>query len=743
MNNNDEFDLKNFRTKIGFSQKELAEAAGISQSTLAGWEQQPENIPFSALTKIANTTGYKVTDMLSFDEKKSDSITKFEIAKNSIFTRETIRNNFSWLEIKNEQWSQKPENDNPDLKKEFQNIKQLITSGTQENKKLNVAFLGKSDAGKSTMINTLVGEDISPSQWQPATSAIIKLVHLEDRPKKFENSNTIIIRTRKNIGFVSTEMLIDDDFIKDNLLEHGDRDLISEYALHGMSQIINEDENDTIFTFIDAPLLKGINIIDTPGIATGEHTKGKKDTKASENTRNEADVFVYTSVSNQFLQGEDQAYLKTILDILPQKTDFTLNRQFSNLFIIASQAHITGTHELEKSDGIFDKALQNLERTLPKDYLSNKNKNFTANTLRTRFFSFSRDDEELTKKFKDDFSIFISSYLQLNSTNTQKKYTRLFKEFSHELDHTALTLLQQGDDLSTVKQEVEQMKKQRTQKHQDIDNFITDGKNKADYYRLQSKEKIKNEYDNIINVDYITELISEKDFKNQKKDKEIISTLVSSTLNEKSNKITEEYSQKFADFLTEISEKNQNKFNFTSFDFTRTFISILAGGTAYGALVFYMSTLGNLGGYILVTQIVGALSAMGISVGGGAVATAFIASIGGPVTLAIGLAVMTTLAAFTVSGLGWKKSFAKKIVKQYEKSGALSEINTSIDNYWEETTNSLTLTGTEMKEKYDLVIEDLKTKLSKSPAYFFEASNKIKILNIDITNWISQFQNPI
>ena len=55
------------------------------------------------------------------------------------------------------------------------------------------------------------------------------------------------------------------------------------------------------------------------------------------------------------------------------------------------------------------------------------------------------------------------------------------------------------------------MEKQRTQKHQDIDNFITDGKNKADYYRLQSKEKIKNEYDNINNADNITELISEKD----------------------------------------------------------------------------------------------------------------------------------------------------------------------------------------------------------------------------------------
>src|SRR5690606_33432485 len=105
----------------------------------------------------------------------------------------------------------------------------------------------------------------------------------------------------------------------------------------------------------------------------------------------------------------------------------------------------------------------------------------------------------------------------------------------------------------------------------------------------------------------------------------------------------------------------------------------------YGGLTFYMSTLGNLGGYILVTKAVGVLSAMGISVGGGAAAVTAISAIGGPVTLVIGLAITGAIITYSISGVGWKKSLAKATNKQFEKANAVSKYEEVLSEYWKET----------------------------------------------------------
>ena len=731
------FDLKNFRTIIGWTQKQLAEKLGVSQSTITGWENNPGSIPFSSMSEIANATGYKLVDLLSFGEKKIVQSTDFSIQGESIQKRDRLAKKYSYLakEIKN--WKN-DSTDYPEYQKAFSDLESICKSAIIENRKLNVAFLGKSDAGKSTMINSLLGVEVSPSQWQPATSAVIKIVHNEDKPSHLTTINTIIVRTSKDDGIVSADKLENQEFFEKYVIAQGDTSLISDYGLHDKDKTIDATTMDTIFAYVDSPLLKSINIIDTPGIATGEHTRGKKDTKASENTRNEADAVVYLSVSNQFLQGEDQVYLKAILDVLPPIGDVINNKPFSNLFIVASQAHITGKLELEKVDGIYDKALYNFFNVLPENHLESKGEYYNIGALRSRFFSFSRDDNHLTKAFRDDFVSFISNYSSENANIVEEKYTKLFKDFTKEQDEVILNLLQEADDLSEVEFEVEKMRNERTKKHKEIAELVAESIAETLQYSQKSKEEFLEEYRLVMDVDYITQLIDARGFKNRKKDKEAIQNLVSNILNERIQNINEKYSNKFAEFLEGRVEMYQKNFNFNHFDFKRSFVSILAGGAAGGALMFYMSTLGNLGGYILVTQIVGFLSSIGISVGGGAVATTIISAIGGPVVLAVGLAVLSAAAVFAVTGLGWKKSFAKQLVRGYEKQDVIIQINDSISDYWKDTQDSMAESGEKMKENYDQIIKMLETKLTQPPKYFFRTADKVKQLNVEVKKWIEK-----
>lgn len=737
--NGEGFDLKNFRITIGWTQQQLAEKLNVSQSTITTWENNPGSIPFSSMSDIASATGYKLVDLLSFGEKKIIQSTDFSIQDKDVQKRDRLVKKYSYLEKEIRNWKN-DSMDYPEYQKAFIDLERICKSAMIENRKLNVAFLGKSDAGKSTMINSLLGAEVSPSQWQPATSAVIKIVHSEDKPSHLTTMNTIIVRTSKDDGIVSADKLENQDFFEKFVIAQGDTSLISDYGLHNKDKTIDETTMDTIFTYVESPLLKAINIIDTPGIATGDHTRGKKDTKASENTRNEADAVVYLSVSNQFLHGEDQVYLKAILDVLPPIGDVMNNKPFSNLFIVASQAHITGKLELEKVDGIYDKALYNFSNVLPENYLESKGEKYNIEALRSRLFSFSRDDNNLTKAFRDDFVSFISNYSSKNADIVKENYTKLFKIFTEEQDEVVLNLLQEADDLSEVEFEVEKMRNERTEKHKEITDLVEESIAETLQYTKKSKEEFLEEYHSVINIDYITQLINARGFKNRKKDKEAIQNLVSNILNERIQNINEKYSNKFSEFLEGRVEMYQKSFNFNHFDFKRTFVSILAGGAAGGALVFYMSTLGNLGGYILVTQIVGFLSSIGISVGGGAAATAFISAIGGPVVLAIGLALLSAVAVFTVTGVGWKKSFAKQLVRGYEKRNVISEINNSISDYWKETQESMIESGEKMQENYDEIISMLEKKLTQPPKYFFRVADKVRQLNEEVKSWLKEFE---
>ena len=80
------------------------------------------------------------------------------------------------------------------------------------------------------------------------------------------------------------------------------------------------------------------------------------------------------------------------------------------------------------------------------------------------------------------------------------------------------------------------------------------------------------------------------------------------------------------------------------------------------------------------------LSALGISIGGGtAAAVAFIAAIGGPIVLGVGLAVALGGIISKLFGESWQKRLAKKIVERFQEQKISNKFLEGIDKYWQDT----------------------------------------------------------
>lgn len=136
---------------------------------------------------------------------------------------------------------------------------------------------------------------------------------------------------------------------------------------------------------------------------------------------------------------------------------------------------------------------------------------------------------------------------------------------------------------------------------------------------------------------------------------------------------------------------------------------IFAGGltsvTAYGALAIWAASLGNLGAHIFVAKGVSLLAAMGISVGGTAVGISAISLIGGPVVVAIGIAILM------IFGSSWEERLAKNIIKEYDKKNGLGQFKNAIEKYWDDTKSAFIKAVNNLRDSYVKYLDDLGEKV--------------------------------
>jgi hypothetical protein len=165
------------------------------------------------------------------------------------------------------------------------------------------------------------------------------------------------------------------------------------------------------------------------------------------------------------------------------------------------------------------------------------------------------------------------------------------------------------------------------------------------------------------------------------------------------------------------------------FNANGAFVGGMAGVASVGALAAWAASLGNLGAYIIAAKAVSLLAALGISIPGGTAAvTAFIAAIGGPVTLALGIVALAVLAGWALFGESWQRRLAKKIVAVYSEKGILAKWRKVVAGYWDSTLAAFQAGADEVERKWIAYLNDLAAMASHKATGKEEAEARLRRL---------------
>jgi helix-turn-helix containing protein len=701
------FNLKDFRENyLKLTQNELAELISVRQDRISRLEQNLDTISLEELVVLAKKTGKSLDEIANYKKDIpheltiSDSWDKIRYIKNTIINY--IRDFFP----KN---NQKYINKIEDLRKNIEGI----------TRKPRIVFSGKSDSGKSTMINALIGKEKMPANWTPTTSIIVYVKDILERPDYIEDE-LWIFRKGKNTEWDDTR-LYDEKYCREWKIASGNAEILSQYGVR-KGHDYNKDVGSAVL-FVDSPILKNCDILDIPGITAGIES----DNIAANQAQLKADILVYLSQASGFLQIEDANYLKKALEVLSplEETEGTNLSPMSNLFIVATHAHhINPRTDLKNiCDSGCDRFADTVADSFWKKYSYNSKEIFTKKDLRKRFFTYAIDIEDLRENFEKELKNTIENLPKL----LEKKVFNITKDYIKNESEKMRKEVQKYEGLINEREHysklLEEIKKNEPKRKFLLEENNRNVKSKIFDLDNETKQKFKEDYNRILTEENIVKIIDEREYKNKKTDLEKLGSYISSEVQDVYRKNLEKTTEKFKNIMDEYLLKTQKSFeidNFNNmnisldFDFKSAFIGGLAGVATLGGLAFWASTLGNLGAYILVAKGVSVLSALGISIAGGtATATAFVASIGGPITLGIAAAILVGLAIWGIfSGSSWKKKIAKKIIKEFNKN--IYKYDNAITQYWRDTESGFNVAKDKMEEEWQNYINNLEKELYHS-----------------------------
>ena len=699
-----EFKLKDFREDyLKLTQAELAELIGVRQDRISRLEQNLDTISLEELVVLSKKTGKSLDEITNY---KRDIPNKLEVKDswNKVrYIKSTIINYIKDYSPKN---NLNYESKIGELRKNIEAIA----------RKPRIVFSGKSDSGKSTLINALLGKEKMPTNWTPTTSIIVYVKDILDRPAYMEEE-LWIFKKGKNEEWDDTR-LYDEKYCREWKIAGGNAEMLSQYGVR-KGEEYNKDIGSAVL-FIDSPILKNCDILDIPGITAGIDS----DNIAASQAKLKADVLVYLSQASGFLQTEDANYLKEALEVLPplEKIEGTGLSPMSNLFVVATHAHhINPRTDLKK---ICDSGCDRFTNTLPesfwKRYSNNSKKLFSEKDLRKRFFTYTTDIEDLREDFEKELKNTIENLPKLLENevfNLTKEYAKSeSSEMKREIENYE-KLINKREDCSKL---LEEIKKNEPKRKFSLEENNRNVKNRIFDLDTETKRKFKEDFNQMLTEENIIKIIDKRGYKNKKADLEELGSYISSEIQDIYRKNLEKTTEKFKDtmdeYLVETQKSlelanNSNNMNINlDFDFKSAFIGGLAGAATLGGLAFWASTLGNLGAYILVAKGVSVLSALGISIAGGtATATAFVASIGGPITLGIAAALLVGVAIWGFFSDSWKKKIAKKIIEEIKKS--VPKYEDAITQYWLDTENGFDIAKNKMEEEWEKYINNLENEL--------------------------------
>lgn len=714
-------DLKSFREdklKIK-TQAEFAELIGVEQSNISRWEKSPDSISWEILQRILEKTGATLEEVTEWKKPIPEALPVNDTWKEADFTKRTLAEYISdqLAKIKIDEGQRKTYVDELD-----NGIKVSLV-------KPQVAIVGRSDTGKSTLINALLGTDKMPTSWTPTTSIAVYIKHISDKPSFIKEDVWVFANHVDDENLWDNRKLNDENYCQSWKIGAGGIEILRSF---GTRQGENYGkEAGAAVVFIDAPILQTCDIVDLPGFGT----ETESDDNITFSAAHKAEVIIYLSQANGFMRIEDITYLKRNIHELPiwEKKGENELPPLSNLFIVASQAHTVDSGNRVRLKEILDVGCTNFMKTLSDEYWADRQEqsgyNYTENgykELRSRFFSYTVDIKDICKPFEDSLKQILEALPVIINERT-KKFVREYVSYKKP---NLINEIKQYEDIVAERDKyvklLEEIEKNELSRTQDNDKRKNDIREEISKLCRESIDEFSEYISKTINTDSIVKLMKEKGIKNKKDDVELFGSSLQSMIQERCESILAEksgmLSQKTNDYITAYTESITRPFEnnsiSTNFDAGWIFTSALSA----------ISFIGGLGAFIAST-ISGAVifTGLGLSLGGSIYWGMMTSTVFGPIGIALGLVLAGGLVIAKLFGGGWEKNVAKKIVAAFDENDFNEKFINGIREYWNQTENAFNQAAAKLDEDWDAYVRNLRNTVSEYDIQ--ELQSKITSLN--------------
>lgn len=600
-----------------------------------------------------------------------------------------------------------------------------------------MSAMGPSDAGKSTLLNYILGSEILPAKWQPATCLVTLLMHAQDKPDYLEkNKSVFIFKT----GF-KPHMIFDQNILSDFLIDSGGKELIKAYG--------EKDENDNILNphaymvviFENFSILEKIWLLDTPGQLIEPEIYDDIEGCSSEEILNDkakamsaislVDGLIFASATTKFMRDEDPEFLQ---NILMHKVPLDGNNPLANLIILKTHSYDqispeenyatfrTAANHLTKtfSDTLYDEWEHQLNNTTNPQKLRRPD----ADLWSSRMLPFFRENSKYCEAFDNRLKEVID-YLLINRTALINNRVETIHKRIQKRVALALQELQQSS--RSVQEKKEEIEKQDARFREESCALtaqftkIIDG---CPQYAEEDIERIRDIFNSLCNEESMYRFIDNR-FENKDEAKRTINKALGNHFESKFRRVMEESTRRFSLEVESVVQAWQRivpnaygtsgaqipetdiSFSTTSdFDAYSAFVGGMAGLTSFGAMAGYVATISsNLGAYILVGKAAGVLTTLGITSSVTTLPT-LVAATGGPVAWGVAIAAVVGLMVYRLF-TNWKKVLAKSVVKGLKSSNTLNNVETDIYRYWQDSRNALMLAVDSLKTETDVFIKHL------------------------------------
>jgi transcriptional regulator with XRE-family HTH domain len=320
LNENIRLELIRTRKNAGMTQMDVAAKSEIfgvgrllDQNAVVRIEKQPLAMDFIKLLAYLSAVGmsieafYELLNKCAYEDESNtvkirprDEITK----KQSVLILETLMKVRALIETL-------PERHQAVLSMDaFNRIESYLTKT-----KLIIGFIGGTNAGKSTLINVIIGQPLLPTSMSATTRMLSLVMHVSDKPSYIIGSVAVFKK-----GF-HPMMLFDEAAIKQYLIAQGDKSILSGHRI--------DTEAYIAVVFAEADVLNHVWLLDTPG-----DLENHSDTEMVISSAALIDGVVFMSDMNDFLKPNEWGLMANVMRLKPA---ISSDSPFDHLLLVPSQ----------------------------------------------------------------------------------------------------------------------------------------------------------------------------------------------------------------------------------------------------------------------------------------------------------------------------------------------------------------------------------------------------------------------